>query len=427
MKSYGLTGARRPWLAFGLAAAAIFFLTPFARSIQTQLKAAVGSTAIFYGLFAAIILIACRLLLSSGRISGAAANKSSRLKIGEQAAVIAPAAVFLWYSYTLRANPEEAFHFIEYGGLSYLGLRALSSPLRAGLVPGLAPRLSAAMLTVCVGTCEELYQWILPNRFFDLRDIGLNGFAAVTVQAGLYLFDLAGGRKTEKLRQTEEVRVLCSIGIFFSALLLLITVLTPGRVGRIIETFPSLSYLQDEPVFACGNLIKIDDAAVFRSVLTEEGLVRCDSDRGAAVSAKLQSEDPGRRDEFLAEYSEVRDPCVHEAEVHIFRRNFYAAAWKAQRDDAEAARIAVGEQLILDKYFKNSSAHAPMFAETRAGLLKAATTAGPPPLYESPVAGQLITEVSESQAQIGSAALVAALLIARILLGRGLKRDSEKD
>ena len=91
------------------------------------------------------------------------------------------AAIVLAVTYSARSsigNAEsdvvEHVHFIEYGVVTWLFYRAWL-PLGDGgvillpLVAGLA-----------VGTCEEWYQWFLPARVGELRDIFLNGAAIVS-------------------------------------------------------------------------------------------------------------------------------------------------------------------------------------------------------------------------------------------------------
>ena len=91
------------------------------------------------------------------------------------------AAIVLAVTYSARSsigNAEsdvvEHVHFIEYGVVTWLFYRAWL-PLGDGgvillpLVAGLA-----------VGTCEEWYQWFLPARVGELRDIFLNAAAIVS-------------------------------------------------------------------------------------------------------------------------------------------------------------------------------------------------------------------------------------------------------
>ncbi len=97
-------------------------------------------------------------------------------------------AVGLAYAYLLQhfaRFPAERLHLVEYGLVSYLLLRALSLDLPA-------PRayIVALLLTALVGTGDELIQWILPERVFELKDVQLNlvsgGLGLLAVRLSLH-------------------------------------------------------------------------------------------------------------------------------------------------------------------------------------------------------------------------------------------------
>ncbi|MBT3342354.1 MAG: VanZ family protein [Gemmatimonadetes bacterium] len=70
--------------------------------------------------------------------------------------------------------PAERLHLLEYGLMGVLLHRALTI--------GRAPRWSAYVVawtcTVLIGFGDETIQWVLPQRFFELKDVGLNGISA---------------------------------------------------------------------------------------------------------------------------------------------------------------------------------------------------------------------------------------------------------
>jgi VanZ family protein len=91
------------------------------------------------------------------------------------------AAVLLAVAYSAGSsigNPEsdvvEHVHFIEYGIVTWLFYRAWLGLGDAGVL--FLPLLAG----LAVGTCEEWFQWFLPARVGELRDIFLNGAAIVT-------------------------------------------------------------------------------------------------------------------------------------------------------------------------------------------------------------------------------------------------------
>ncbi|MEO5332597.1 MAG: VanZ family protein [Magnetococcus sp. YQC-5] len=72
---------------------------------------------------------------------------------------------------TTMDNPTERIHFFEYGLLAFLLFRAAGRPTGQGLV-------WVYVSVVLAGFSDECIQWMLPNRFFDLRDVGMNAVGA---------------------------------------------------------------------------------------------------------------------------------------------------------------------------------------------------------------------------------------------------------
>lgn len=85
------------------------------------------------------------------------------------------------------AIPEERTHLVEYGVVAALVHAALVERRTAGgRVP--APWLLATVGTAIVGVLDECIQALLPDRVFDLRDVGFNVVAAaMAVAAGAAL------------------------------------------------------------------------------------------------------------------------------------------------------------------------------------------------------------------------------------------------
>ncbi|MGN7610871.1 VanZ family protein [Magnetococcales bacterium HHB-1] len=68
----------------------------------------------------------------------------------------------------LLDNPVERFHFLEYALLGYW-LYLVRIPTNKW------PLLISLLAVLIIGTLDEAIQWYLPNRYWDLRDIGMNG------------------------------------------------------------------------------------------------------------------------------------------------------------------------------------------------------------------------------------------------------------
>jgi VanZ family protein len=75
-------------------------------------------------------------------------------------------------------SPEERTHLIEYGLVAVLIYQALTERLRHGRrIP--APAALAVAVTALLGLLDEGIQAILPNRVFDVRDVGFNALAGL--------------------------------------------------------------------------------------------------------------------------------------------------------------------------------------------------------------------------------------------------------
>ncbi|MBF0339572.1 MAG: VanZ family protein [Magnetococcales bacterium] len=68
-------------------------------------------------------------------------------------------------------NPIERVHLLEYGILAFLIYRAMGEPQGVTL-------LWTYMAAVLLGFSDESIQYLLPNRYFDLRDVAMNGVGA---------------------------------------------------------------------------------------------------------------------------------------------------------------------------------------------------------------------------------------------------------
>lgn len=76
----------------------------------------------------------------------------------------------------LIETPQERIHFLEYGLLGWLVYKAGKDWNQ--------PLLLSLLFCTTVGTVDEIIQSILPNRYWDIRDIGFNaigGFMGILV------------------------------------------------------------------------------------------------------------------------------------------------------------------------------------------------------------------------------------------------------
>jgi len=90
------------------------------------------------------------------------------------ALAVAAAGYALAFSW-LSAQHLERTHLPEYGIAAWLAWRAV-----APLVPGpLAGYAAGAALAAAIGYGDELLQSIVPGRYYDLRDVGMNALGSV--------------------------------------------------------------------------------------------------------------------------------------------------------------------------------------------------------------------------------------------------------
>ncbi|MFQ5913995.1 MAG: VanZ family protein [Nitrospinota bacterium] len=109
----------------------------------------------------------------------------------------ASAGLFLLFFWRLE-NPVEKVHFFEYGLLSYLAFHCLGWTWKGLGIWEL--RAATLGLTGVMGTLDEVIQYLLPNRFGELRDVGFNLLAGLL---GLVVTELLQGfRDREKIAET---------------------------------------------------------------------------------------------------------------------------------------------------------------------------------------------------------------------------------
>ena len=79
-------------------------------------------------------------------------------------------------------NPQERTHLIEYGVLAAFIYEALAERVRNGRgIP--LPSVLAVFATTLLGLLDEGIQVLIPNRVFDIRDVGFNALAGLIAVA----------------------------------------------------------------------------------------------------------------------------------------------------------------------------------------------------------------------------------------------------
>jgi VanZ family protein len=386
------------WLSVGFWSLIVFVTVPLARNLQGFVSEHLGRPAFAY------LVIAVTLLWVGVALAYSFRQRSIRVSGGIW--LLAVSAVFIGYTIELRTAPEEAVHFIEYGLLGLLTYRALSHRVRdAGIY------FAAVIIAGIVGTVDEAIQWATPLRVWDLRDIGLNVFAAslaqVAIAKGLRPRIVSGWPTAHSLH------LVCRLATTGLLLLGASLLNTPDRIAWYADRVPLLEYLKEtgSPMFEYGHLHHHPDIGRFRSRFSIEELYRIDAERGEEAARILDRfSDPASYSSFLQRYTPISDPFVHEARVHLYSRDYHLEAAERNRDSREQYRfhlsVAFCENRIMEQYFprtlRNSSYR---FSPQRRGYLREQRL--PDLDRESWVSRNLATRVNEREV---ATVLVLALL-----------------
>lgn len=165
----GVAAVDRRRLALAVTASAgLVAAAPFVGVARSWLQARLSAqfTVGVYTLIAVVVLAAAVLGLRR-----AGHRRGSRAARVAAAAVAAGAYVSATGSADAAIRAVEAFHFVEYGLITFLFYRVWRD------VNDAAALALPAVAAFLAGIAEEAYQWFLPARVGELRDVWLNGVA----------------------------------------------------------------------------------------------------------------------------------------------------------------------------------------------------------------------------------------------------------
>ena len=377
------------WIWVALCALAILLTVPIARTIQQFVLKKWGSelfgyavllsTAIFF--FLALYILIFRLKIRSP------SNYIWLFLIG---------CAYVYFTLKLWEQPEEAIHFLEYGLLGYFIFNALKLKIRDKTI-----FISAFLLGSLIGIFDEILQWIVKQRYWDFRDVGLNALSSGLFQAAMWL-----GIKPKIISQKVRPRSLRTASILLAANILLLGLCfsnTPKRVQSYTKALPFLSFLLQEEPMNQFNL-KHDDPKIgtFYSRLTIDELLRLDRQQAAENGAVLHSWKDLDYAKFLRRHPGITKPLLYEIRVHIFRRDKRYERALQTRDEKQKREnlfIAFKENEILEKYFGHTLNESPYVwsEETKAQIESQIDSKV---LYKSPVSKSFFSPKSETQAWI---------------------------
>ena len=178
--------------------------------------------------------------------------------------------------------PVEGLHFLQYGVLGLLLHRALSHHMRDSAI-----YIAAALIGGTVGILDEAIQWLLPNRFWDLRDIAFNFSGAVIAQIFIaFVLQPTYLAARPSRSSINQVRWLSMGALILLGLSLLNT---PQRIVWYSAQVPALAAVVGDATEMIQYGFVYDDPHIgkFRSRLPEDELRREDAKLGPSIGVQL--------------------------------------------------------------------------------------------------------------------------------------------
>jgi len=362
------------WLWVALCTLSIFLVVPLARTIQKFVSARWGRAFFGYGVLAATAVAFCILIFIL----------VFRLKVRSASNYLwltAVAALYVHFTLQLWRAPEEAVHFLEYGLLGFFLFRALSLTIRdESIYP------TAFLIGSLIGIFDEVLQWMMPGRYWDFRDAGLNALAIglfqVALWRGIKPLVISGKIGPKSIRR---VSILLAANMIFLGLC---ASNTPRRVAAYTRRLPFLSFLvEEEPMYEFTQKHADPEIGIFYSRLSIDDLEKEDAERSGHWGKILQDWKDKDYGLFLREHHPLLHPFLYEMRIHIFRRDRKAdeaARAKDEESRREALFIAFKENLILEKYFGHTL-EVSTYRWSDEKKAEIAATIDPTKLYRSPV------------------------------------------
>ena len=318
--------------------------------------------------------------------------------------------LYIYFTLKLWKIPEEAVHFLEYGLLGFFLFRALSHNVKDKSI-----YFTATLFALFIGTFDEIFQWITPERYWDFRDVGLNALSGGLFQ--LAIWKVVSPKFISEKFSAISLKIFASIFTGCLIILGLCVSNTPNRVYNYTTQIPWLYFLQKEEAMSeFGYKYKDREIGIFYSRLSPRKLYITDNQMGEEYAQILNESIDKDYKQFIREYSPITDPFMHELRVHIFRRDRYFKQGEKASNTGERKEsyfIAYKENLILKKYFTRGIENSVYWwSKERIEEVKTLIEEDKP--YESPVSSNLSTSFSEKTAWTGILSLVVALLVVNL-------------
>lgn len=394
------------WLGVVLWITVIYTTIPVVRRLREAFVSRWPAELIGYGVMVAIVVVTITAIV-------ALRHRYRRLDPSDALWLLGVAVMMLLWTRHLMGQPEEAVHFLEYGVLGVLLYRALRTR-----IPDATVYIAAALAGIFVGTIDEIIQWLVPDRYWDYRDILLNGGASVLVQIAIWRL---ASRSSVPISPS-SLRTLCRLAAAEMLLLTVCVAATPQNLIQASRHFPFVvgPKVHNDVISEYGHLHRLDDHTFFRSRLSIDALAREDAARADEVAAVL---DASRRTygRWVHSYPIVDDPFTYEARVHLFARdrNFGLARKlnPLSQEYRDRMTTAVRENLILEGIFRATLGHSSyVWPPHKRVAFQDAHDAETQ--FVSDVAKHLITWTSEKKLRALTISALLSLLLCDLLLGR---------
>ncbi len=318
--------------------------------------------------------------------------------------------LYIYFTLKLWKIPEEAFLFLVYGLLGFFLFKALSHNIKDKSI-----FFTATLFALFIGTFDEIFQWITPERYWDFRDVGLNGLSGGLFQ--LAIWKVVSPKFISEKFSAKSLKIFTSIFVGCFIILGLCVSNTPNRVHRYTKQIPFLSFLQKEEAMSeFGYKYKDLEIGIFYSRLSPRKLYITDNQIGEEYARILNESIDKDYKQFIREYSPTTDPFMHELRVHIFRRDrYFNQGEKASNmgERKESYFTAYKENLILKKYFTKGIKNS-VYCWSKERIEEVKTLIEEDKLYESPVSSNLSTSFSEKTAWTAIFSLFVALLVVNL-------------
>ncbi len=332
-----------------LCAFGIYATIPLARSFQQYIYLTVGKEFFTYlvffviaaGLITLLYVFIFRLKIKS---------------VSQYLVLIVCAGLYMNFTVQLGGHPEEAIHFLEYGLLSFFVYKALSHRIRDWTV-----YISAAFIVMFLGTVDEFLQWLMPARYWDYRDIGINFLGGA-----ISLFGIWKGIKPSEISgpvRSLSIQVLVSVITVNLIFIGICLSNTPVNVKRYTSSIKFLSWLQqEEQMTEFGYNHYEPDTGHFNSRFTLEEMKIIDTAEGSTNGSLLSNDIQSglSLDDMLRKYRTDTNPFLYEFLLHHIRRTKKASEFynpSVTQNKSKIAHIVLIEDMLIRKYFSNTFIH----------------------------------------------------------------------